>query len=329
VKAGDRVTRPPADDPRLAARRTAVIMAGMNGTALARDGTRIAFTDRGPRGAAPAIVFTSGFTASDFYWRHLLRRLEGRARLITWDLKGHGRSGPAARLDAVTVADSADDLRRVLDACEVDRAVHVAFSLGCQVILEAWRAIPDRVAALVPILGTFERPNDHLLHPRLGPHQFRAFRRVGPHVARLGLRAAWLHTRLPGSFHLSRGLGLIGRRVQKVDMDPFFAHMRRIHGRTWAHMGIAAQAHSARDLLPTITVPTLVVAGGRDTFTPHHLALHMARTIPGAELLDLPDATHTGLLEYPDEIGGRLESFLARHGLLGEPAGARAATRPA
>lgn len=288
----------------------------------ARDGTPIAYTDRG-RG--PALVFTSGYTASDFYWRHLLRRFEGRARLVTWDLKGHGRSGPARDLAAVTVPDSVDDLRRVLDACGIERATLVAFSLGCQVILEAWRELADRIDALVPILGTFERPFDNLFHPRLGPQLFRVFARVGPRMARLGLRAAWLHGRLPGSFGLSQRLRLIGPRVAREDMLPFFAHMRRIHGPTWAHMGIAAQRHSARDLLPSITAPTLVVAGGGDTFTPRHLSEHMARTIPGAELLYLPDATHTGLLEYPEEIGARLEAFLASRGLLSSSVGVTAA----
>lgn len=280
----------------------------------ARDGTRIAYELRG--GDGPTLVFTNGYTASVFYWKHLLRRFEGRARLVTWDLKGHGRSGPAQRLDAVSVADSVDDLRRVLDACGVERAVLVAFSLGCQVILEAWRHMPERVAALVPILGTFERPFDNLLHPALGPRLFRVFERVGPRVAWLGLRAGWLNGRLPGSFRVNQRLGLIGARVPRDDMAPFFAHMRRIHARTWAHMGIAAQRHSARDLLPTITAPTLVVSGGRDTFTPEHLSRHMVATIPGAEHLHLPEATHTGLLEYPDEIGARLEAFLAPRGLL-------------
>lgn len=289
----------------------------------ARDGTRIAYSTRG-RGDGPALVFTNGFTASTFYWRHLLRRLEGRAQIVTWDLKGHGHSGPARDLSAVTVPDSVDDLRRVLDAAGVEKAVLFAFSLGCQVILEAWRHMPERIAGLVPILGTYERPFDHLFHPALGPQLYRVFRRLGPRAGGIGLKAGWLHTRFPGSFFLSQRLGLIGKRVQKEDMKQFFAHMRRIHGRTWAHMGIAAQRHSAKDLLPDITAPTLVVAGGRDTFTPLHLSQHMVDAIQDAELLYLPEGTHTGLFEYPAEIGARAETFLRERELLATPAAARA-----
>ncbi len=283
---------------------------------IARDGSRIAYACHGPADPGlPVVVFTSGFTASDFYWTHLLRRLDGRARLVTWDLKGHGRSSPARDLGAVTVEDSVDDLRRVLDACEVERAALCAFSLGCQIILEAWRHMPERIAALAPILGTFERPFDHLLHPRVGPRLFRVFERVGPRLGGAALRAGWLNSRVPGSYRLNRLLGIIGP-VERPAMEPFFAHMRRIHGPTWAHMGIAAQRHSARDLLPTISVPTLVVGGGKDTFTPRHLSEHMATAIPAAQLVYLPDATHTGLLEQPEAIGAALERFLGRHDLL-------------
>ncbi|MGE0708276.1 MAG: alpha/beta fold hydrolase [Planctomycetota bacterium] len=287
----------------------------------ARDGTPIAYVVRGAQadGDAPALVFTSGFTASHFYWRHLLPRFEPHARLIAWDLKGHGSSGPARDPLAVRVEDSVDDLRRVLDACGVERAVLFAFSLGCQVILEAWRHMPARIAGLVPILGTYERPFDNLFHPALGPRLFRVFRRVGPTIGGPALKAGWLQSRAPLSFRLSQRLGLIGPRVAREDMEHFFAHMPRIHGPTWARMGIAAQEHSARDLLPTITAPVLVVGGGKDTFTPTHLSEHMARAIPGAELLLLPEGTHTGLFEFPSVIADRAEAFLRAHELLAAP----------
>ena len=72
------------------------------------------------------------------------------------------------------------------------------------------------------------------------------------------LKAGWLNSRLPGSFRLNQRLGLVGGLLDRADMEPFFAHMKRVHGKTWAHMGIAAQEHSAGDLLPEIGVPTLV-----------------------------------------------------------------------
>jgi pimeloyl-ACP methyl ester carboxylesterase len=281
----------------------------------ARDGSRIAYRVEG-RGDGPTLVFTSGFTASDFYWRRLAPLLAPHARLVYWDLRGHGASSPAVDLADVSVEACVDDLRRVMDAVHVERGVQVAFSLGCQIILEASRLLPARVAALVPILGTYGRPFDHLLHPRLGPHLKDLLRLVGGRAAGVGLRLGSLSYHLPLSVRLNQLANVIGRRLRPVDMKPFYAHMGRIDGPTWAALGLAAAEHSAGDLLEGIRVPTLVISGGKDTFTPQHLSDEMAARIPGAERLHLPEASHTGLLEEPDAMADAMLRFLRGHGLL-------------
>jgi pimeloyl-ACP methyl ester carboxylesterase len=57
-------------------------------------------------------------------------------------------------------------------------------------------------------------------------------------------------------------------------------------------------------------VPTLVVAGERDLFTPRHLSLEMAQRIRGAELLEIPRGSHAALIEQPELVNLRLEKFL-------------------
>jgi pimeloyl-ACP methyl ester carboxylesterase len=278
----------------------------------AADGTPIAFETRGN---GPTFVFTNGLATSSFYWRRLLPRLEDRARLVTWDLKGHGGSGPARALQRTTVADSADDLRRVLDAVGADRAVLFGFSFGCQIVLEAWRHFPDRIAAIVPVLGTYGRPFSTLVSPRVGPLFFGLFRRMPAAVATAALRFAGRSASLPGSFATSQRLGFVGATLTAEDMAPFYEHIGRVHGPTYHAMAIHAQDHTAEDLLPQIRCPVLVVSGGKDAFTPPGAARFMAERIPRAESLHLPEATHTGLLEHPDEIAARLEAFLDAHRL--------------
>ena len=122
---------------------------------IARDGTSLAYSVQGEGDLA--IVCTNGYATSDFYWKHVARRFRDDARIITWDLKGHGRSGPAHDLSDCTIEGCVDDLRRVLDAAEVERAVMVGFSLGCQIILHPiWTLAGDRIAKTVA--GTRAEP---------------------------------------------------------------------------------------------------------------------------------------------------------------------------
>ena len=74
-----------------------------------------------------------------------------------------------------------------------------------------------------------------------------------------------------------------------------------------AHAG----RHTAREILPTIDVPTLVIAGERDNMTPRALSEEMQRTIPDAELLVVEGGSHTAPIERPQLVNERVALFLA------------------
>ncbi|RVU47918.1 alpha/beta hydrolase [Lujinxingia sediminis] len=276
--------------------------------AIAGDGTSLAYRDSGGDGVP--VVFTNGYATSTYYWDALVAALGSEVRAITWDLRGHGRSQPAREPQSLTVAGCADDLRRVMDAAGVERAVQVAFSFGCQIVLEAWRLMPERVMGLVPILGPFERPFDTLISPKVGPQLFEVFRRVRPRWAGAMLKAGAWSGRMPGVHGLAQLTGVVGRGVGARAMRPFYETLGGIDAASWHALGVAAQAHSARDLLDTIDVPTLVIAGGRDVFSPGELGREMAMLIPGARLMWLEEATHTGLLGHPEPIAASMRTYV-------------------
>ncbi|WP_158542272.1 alpha/beta fold hydrolase [Lujinxingia litoralis] len=276
--------------------------------AIAADGTSVAYWDHGGEGLP--VIFTNGYATSTYYWDGLVEALGESVRVITWDLRGHGRSCAARDPASLTVEGCTDDLRRVMDAAGVERAVLVAFSFGCQIVLEAWRQMPERIAGLVPILGPFERPFDTLVDPRVGPGLYKLFRRVRPPVVATLLRASARAGRLPGVHRLAQLSGVVGRGVSAAAMTPFYETLAGIDPPSWHALGLAAQEHSARDVLESISAPTLVVAGGRDVFSPGALGREMAALIPGARLLWLAEATHTGLLGHPDAIAQALRTYL-------------------
>ncbi|MBU0550061.1 alpha/beta hydrolase [Myxococcota bacterium] len=279
----------------------------------AADGTPIAWS---AHGQGPPLVFINGFTTSNFFWRYFSERFRHRATLIHWDYKGHGDSGPARSETGCSMTAMVDDLRRVMDAAGVERAPLIGFSMGCQVMFEAWRHIPERISAFVPILGTAGRVFDDLMPPFIGPLIGWSVRNQRPETFRKILSASAKLLQIPITHDLGRALGMIGT-ASRADMRRFRQHFARMDAVTVQRIGQAAAAHSALDVLPTISRPTLVVVGGRDTFTPAHVGRSLAADIPGAELLYLPRASHTGLFEHPGEIGVRVERFFLDHRLLG------------
>ena len=61
-------------------------------------------------------------------------------------------------------------------------------------------------------------------------------------------------------------------------------------------------------------MPTLIVAGTRDLFTPLSTAEQMARVIPDATLAMVEGGTHYAAVEYPREVNERIRDYLKRIG---------------
>ncbi|MBW1877021.1 MAG: alpha/beta hydrolase [Deltaproteobacteria bacterium] len=288
----------------------------IHSTTTAADGTRLAYR---VRGEGPLVVFNDGLANDGHLLGPLLRRLEGRARLLTWHYRGHGDSENARDPRSISIESTVDDLRRVLDAVAdpEEKAVFVGFSLGCQVNLVAWQRFPERVSAIVNLLGTYGRPFDTFFAPHFGRLALAVFRptpsRVVTRVLRIGgrfSRPTWVAGRV---------LGIIESGASYGEFAPFLRHLRRLEGRSFKALALASQAHSAEDALPTVTVPTLVVVGGRDRFSLPRVGRRMHERIPGSELIFLPKAGHAGLLGHATPIGHAVEDFLERGGWVGAP----------
>lgn len=281
-------------------------------TLLATDGTPVAYhVHQG--GPGPTLALTNGITTSNFFWSYLHRRWAPAHTLINWDLKGHGRSGPARSPEGASIPALAEDLLRILDAAAVERATLVGFSMGCQVSLELYRRAPERVSALVLLLGAAGHVFDTALGP-VGRLLHRSIERMSSRTFALSLRGVQRIVASPVAYRLGRGLRLVGPEAARADVDRFIKHfVNELDPPTLAAMALAAQAHSADDLLPRIAVPTLVVGGDSDVFAPGpRVAVHMHRKIPGSELLRLPHGTHTSLFEHHAEIGAAIDDFLRR-----------------
>ena len=96
----------------------------------------------------PAVLLVHGLAGSVRHWRFQLPYLWPQARAVALDLRGHGRSAPAAA-DEMSVEALADDVAAVADAYDLSPVVLVGHSLGAAVALEWAARDPARVAGLV------------------------------------------------------------------------------------------------------------------------------------------------------------------------------------
>jgi pimeloyl-ACP methyl ester carboxylesterase len=212
--------------------------------------------------------------------------------------------------DQIDVVSHAADMNAVRDHLGDPEVVLVGHSLGTQVCLEAYRARPRRVRALVLLCGSFGR----VTHTFKGTDVLSS---VLPNIQDFSskhprlLRALWARVPVRAAVKLAILLGDIDpAKVRVEDVEPYFRHALHVDFTLFARMLQAAGEHSAQDLLTEIRVPTLVVAGSRDTFTPPEVSVAMAEAIPGARHELISGGSHILPLEERERTRELLRDFL-------------------
>jgi pimeloyl-ACP methyl ester carboxylesterase len=261
------------------------------------------------------MLFVNGLACPSFYWDRTREAFRGRATLVSFDLKGHGESGAARTRPGATIEACATDAALALDEAGASSAIVFGFSMGCQIALEMSRAHRARVAAYVLALGAYEHPFGTLLNGKLGPLPKAMLAATPAAIVGASFKLGRISMRAPLLHRLAQRTSMVGERTPHAAMKPFYEHMGAIDPATWLGLARSAAEHSAADLLPTIRVPALVVTGGRDTLTPPRVGRAMAAGIPGSEYLEMPTATHTGLLDASTAFVGTTHRFLQRAGV--------------
>jgi pimeloyl-ACP methyl ester carboxylesterase len=273
------------------------------------DGTDIWY---GTVGSGPPLITCDGLACDGFIWPYLIDYLVDDYQIIRWHYRAHGRSSIPSDLSTLTIEQTARDLDAVRRALGVEQAVLTGHSMGVQVILEYYRQFPDRVRGLIPMCGSYKEPLDTF-------HNNDTLRRVLPYL-RTVVDAApeltqnvWEQT-VPSTF--SRLVATLAetnpRLMRSRDIDPYLEHVARMDVDAFVTFLENVADHNADPILPTIDIPTLVVAGEDDAFTPLFRSREMAEAIDDAELLVVPGGTHVAPLETPDLINNQVETFLQK-----------------
>jgi (E)-2-((N-methylformamido)methylene)succinate hydrolase len=246
-------------------------------------------------GAGAPVLLLHGVGLDHSIWQAQCAALSKRHRVIAYDLLGHGASPPIVedgRLD-----DFVDQLARVIAALVPDEQslALAGFSFG-GLIAEAFTLkAPERIARLAIIASVFDRTEEE----RAGvADRLRMARRGGPTALIDAALERWYSPEFRASHPAL--IEAVATMLRRNDPRSFLAAY-----------GIFAEAD--QDLagqLGAIAVPTLIVAGERDSGATPAMARRLAALIRGAELAIIPGARHMLPQEHARELNELLQRFL-------------------
>ncbi|WP_285659927.1 alpha/beta hydrolase [Actinomycetospora sp. NBRC 106375] len=276
------------------------------------DGVPLHVEIRGHQG--PVVVLSHGFTVDSDEWSPQIAALRHRARVVTWDQRGHGRSGWGDPSNA-TIDQLGRDLAAVVDAVAPNtRVVLGGHSMGGMSVLALARQRPEwfgtRVAGVFLVATS---AGDLISDGALGALHTAA-RRAGllPAVLQGARLAAPLADHLPWR---DSALGRWFVRRMAFTPDASDEEVRRLQTVTesvplsvTSAFSSSLLAHDESGALPALArVPTTVVAAADDRLTPAAHGRRIAEELgPRARLVLVDGAGHAVNQTHHEEVDAAL-----------------------
>ncbi|SFQ18102.1 Pimeloyl-ACP methyl ester carboxylesterase [Amycolatopsis arida] len=282
------------------------------------DGTALHVRSSGPAAAPLTLVLVHGWTQDHRTWDRVVdefdRMGDTPARMLRYDLRGHGASAPA-RPGTATIEQLADDLAELLAARVPDGPLVLAgHSMGGMTIMalaERHPELVERRVAGVAFVATSCGSMDRItlgLPGVLGTGAAAFERRLAALLLRhrkdrLPLRPATVY---PGTRLL-----VFGRRPRRADVRDVAAQLLVAHPASVGGFQQSISRHDRRVALARLRgKPAVVLAGDRDRLCPLPHAEAIAAELPEAGFVRYPGAGHMLAHERAAGVAARLVTLV-------------------
>jgi 3-oxoadipate enol-lactonase len=246
-------------------------------------------------GTGTPLVLIHGHPFDHTMWAPQIEAFSKHYRVITPELRGYG-SSILPQSEHTKFEDYATDVLALLDHLGVDSFHLGGLSMGGQVIMEIFRQSPGRVKTLI-FADTFAgldtpevKQGRYDTASRLEKEGMDAYadeviyKMITPaHVASLPAVATHIIRMMKASSPKGAATALRAR-AERIDY--------------------------LAEILPLIDIPTLVIVGSKDEFTPVAKAEELKANLKDCKLVIIEDAGHMPNLEHPEEFNKAVLEFL-------------------
>ena len=264
----------------------------------------------------PIILFNGASDGMDAWDPSFLTGISSNHTVIAFDQRGIGNTTTGTK--PYSMQQLANDTAGLLDALKIPKADVMGYSLGSFIAQAFTISYPEKVNSLILVASTcggkdgidqppeFKKLQSDVVNKTLNNISITTEEIKSLVADSVGSGWIKLHPESLEGFE-----NITSLQQLKPSLPPEIANNQNNVGHAWT----ATNWSGACDELAKLAKPTLVIAGTDDNYyVPHGNALILAGKIPGAWLVQIKDAGHAVMNQYPAEIGKILNTFLSTTG---------------
>jgi len=244
------------------------------------------------RGTGYPLVLVHGLGSDHTVWEGLTPLLEKKYQVLSMDLRGHGRSSKTPGPYSMELF--SHDITQLLESLDIDQAHFMGHSMGGAILQELALEHEDKITSLT-LISSFACVDSHLnlifreLLKILNDDGYNAF--------------------FDSCLKLTNTPEFIDKNRE------FFLEVRDLMRKTSSIPALKDTINACLevnfiDSLKGLKVPTLVIAGSEDVFTPPYHAKNIKNTIPNSKMEIIDSMGHNLLVEKPQTTYNCISNFL-------------------
>jgi len=239
-------------------------------------------------GEGTPLMLVHGACENSSFWKAQLTELQKQNHLILLDLPGHGQSAKPS--GEVSIPIYGEIVREAIHGMELDSPILGGHSMGGAIAMTIAAEQPDilrgiilantgaKLSVLPEILAGLETDFEETIREQVAPKEL-------------------------GNTHTDQILEWISNEMVLTDPSVGLEDF------------LACNHFDMRTKIKEIQVPTLIVAGDKDKFTPVKWAAYLNENIPNSQLAVIQGTGHLTMLERPDAFNQVLEEFLSEYAI--------------
>jgi pimeloyl-ACP methyl ester carboxylesterase len=262
----------------------------------------------------PIILFNGASDGMNAWDPSFPRSLSSNHTVIVFDQRGIANTTAGSK--PYTYQQLANDTAGLLDALKIPKADVMGYSLGSYLAQQLTIMYPNKVNSLV-LVGSSCGGKDHTPKPpefiklqsdivNKSLHNIPITHEEMKSLVSASVGSGWARLH-PESLNIPANITTL--QQLKPGLSPEIANNQNNVGKHWEDN---PNWSGACDELAKLAKPTLVITGTDDVkYQPYVNSLKIVEKIPGAWLVQIKDAGHAVMDQYPEEIGKILNTFLS------------------